>query len=186
MCNIANSLLNPVKSFPHYLVLLSKTASLLAGQGLSSPVQPFHSITMSRLALLILCAISIILGCRAAADGSHPGTETDATSNAVNKDRARIGAHWRSLEISHPGKITKRSPNIKPFNDTTTCTGQTISAIDLITLNITGCDQISLTYGVATGDLQAAMGNPLCAVRAPSYCVLAPCKLERTSAGNTW
>lgn len=59
----------------------------------------------------------------------------------------------------------------------TTCTGQTIlkSTLD----PNADCSTISQAFNVATGDVQAAAGNPDCKISVPSICLPAACTLQK-------
>lgn len=62
-----------------------------------------------------------------------------------------------------------------------TCSGQPIQSI----ISQKGCNEISRRYSVATGDLQAAIGNDACILTYP-ICVPAACSLKQVPSGATW
>jgi len=52
-------------------------------------------------------------------------------------------------------------------------------------LNGTTCDQLSQTYGVATGELQAKTNDTVCTMNGP-LCLLAACSLYQVPENSTW
>lgn len=59
----------------------------------------------------------------------------------------------------------------------TTCAGQTVSSGS-------GCDSLSATYGVATGDLQTLSGSDTCQI-STAVCLPAACTLQSVASGQT-
>lgn len=60
---------------------------------------------------------------------------------------------------------------------TSTCAGQTVSSGS-------GCDSLSTTYGVSTGDLQAMTGDTNCLIKT-AVCLPAACTLQKVASGQT-
>jgi len=52
-------------------------------------------------------------------------------------------------------------------------------------INGTTCDQLSQTYGVATGKLQAKINDIACAMNGP-LCLSAACNLYQVPENSTW
>ncbi|KAK0117167.1 hypothetical protein ONS96_013000 [Cadophora gregata f. sp. sojae] len=65
-----------------------------------------------------------------------------------------------------------------PNSNSGTCSGQTLAA------SSAGCASLSQTYGVTTGDLQAATGSDTCVV-SNATCVPRPCTLKQVVAGDS-
>lgn len=64
---------------------------------------------------------------------------------------------------------------------------QLIDVIDVSTSDsVQACQEISLRYGVATGNLVVATGNEACYVELGEICGPEPCRLLRVSKGQTW
>ena len=61
-----------------------------------------------------------------------------------------------------------------------------INAKSLANLTTSFCNVLSKKYGVTTGDLEAAFGNPYCEPTSLSYCVPAACTLMKVPSGATW
>ena len=80
-------------------------------------------------------------------------------------------------------------PILNYTNSPTACLGQTIRAANLTGIigpaNGTGCDMLSMNYGVTTGDLQAAIEDPNCVFLASTYCVPAACTLMKVPTGDS-
>jgi hypothetical protein len=60
---------------------------------------------------------------------------------------------------------------------TSTCAGQTVNGGS-------GCNSLSTTYGVATGDIQALTGDANCQIKT-SMCLPAACSLQTVPSGQT-
>lgn len=66
------------------------------------------------------------------------------------------------------------------------CLGQMIQpGTDAAPSGSSYCDQLSVKYGVTTGDLQKAIGNSDCSVMSP-ICMPASCSLQQVPAGASW
>jgi hypothetical protein len=84
----------------------------------------------------------------------------------------------RALPTYDPIPTTTRSPT--SASPIATCLGQTIGSASAPA----GCDAISTTYGVTTGDVQSATNSDTCTLSSP-ICLPMGCGLVQTKSGDT-
>jgi hypothetical protein len=82
----------------------------------------------------------------------------------------------RNLPPYEPALVTATATTSAPPT-ASTCAGQTVSSGS-------GCNSLSATYGVTTGDLQSLTGNTTCQITS-AVCLPAACALELVASGQT-
>ncbi|KAI0437932.1 hypothetical protein F4803DRAFT_536864 [Xylaria telfairii] len=88
-----------------------------------------------------------------------------------------ITTYYPAPPVSSTDLNNGSTPTTSAPPATTTCAGQTVKTGS-------GCDSLSIKYGVATGDLQIVTNSTTCQITA-AVCLPAPCTVQKVASGQT-